>query len=264
MIPAIIIDDFYFHSSDHLRYEEGIHTSGPHENGARRAMKIERKDNNKYIVTIFNLDGVHPLWRNNVQMAPKQMEIIRAEEFLTELRGYGRDFLGNSFEDYGVTIEHSKNGIEHVTLNILDRNINIKYLKSNLENLLVPNYFKTDNEYHTLPNLIHGFRDDLIGYMQSLERKQKPDIVYIGDVIDVCSLYAIRLMDTYKEKALGLLPINIVTEVKEQVYQAIASLIPEMEKKEAKETFWDVVNKKLTESNIVYQAHSYLDNLEKH
>ena len=32
-----------------------------------------------YTVTMYNLDGVHPLWKNNVQMAPKRMKIVNVE-----------------------------------------------------------------------------------------------------------------------------------------------------------------------------------------
>ncbi|BDS09571.1 hypothetical protein [Aureispira anguillae] len=262
MIPKIIINDFYFHSYDHLRYESGICTTSLHANGARRAIKIESASSNRYSVTIFNLDGPHPIWRNNVQMAPKLMKVIKAELYSTELRGCGPDIFGNNFEDFGITIKHSSAGIDEITLHLLDRDSDIKYLKSNEKNPLIPTYIRTENEYHTLDDLTEGFRKDVIAYLQSLERKKRPNIVYVGEIIDVCSFYAIRLMDVYRENALGILPVNIVTEVKDQVYQVVADLIPEMEKKEAKNTFWDTVNYKMTLSNIVAIAREDLDNLE--
>ena len=77
--------NFIFKSSDHIRYENGRHVSGPH-GGAGRAVKIEPningcegydiKSGDGYIVTLFNLDGNHPIWQNNVQMAPKPMRIV--------------------------------------------------------------------------------------------------------------------------------------------------------------------------------------------
>jgi hypothetical protein len=77
--------DIVFKSSDHLRYENGIHVSGPH-GGTGRVVKVEPniygyegydiKVGDGYIVTVFNLDGNHPIWQNNVQMSPKPMRII--------------------------------------------------------------------------------------------------------------------------------------------------------------------------------------------
>jgi hypothetical protein len=34
-------------------------------------------------VTMYNLDGNHPVWQNNVQMAPKQMKVM--EQTMTKL-----------------------------------------------------------------------------------------------------------------------------------------------------------------------------------
>ena len=69
-----MILNFLFESSDHLRYENGIHVAGPH-GGANRAVKVEPNINgcsgynlqggDGYIVTIYNLDGAHPVWQNN-------------------------------------------------------------------------------------------------------------------------------------------------------------------------------------------------------
>ena len=86
--------NFIFKSSDHLRYENGIHVSGPH-GGAGRAVKVEPNvsGNEGYTVTIFNLDGNHPVWQNNVQMAPKQMKIIQQTNDKVVLRGYGHDMM---------------------------------------------------------------------------------------------------------------------------------------------------------------------------
>ena len=67
--------NFVFKSPDHLRYENGRHVAGPH-GGAGRAVKVEPNINgcegynirggDGYIVTVYNLDGNHPLWQNNV------------------------------------------------------------------------------------------------------------------------------------------------------------------------------------------------------
>ena len=34
------------------------------------------RSNDRYIITIYNLDGAHPVWGNNIQMSPKPMRII--------------------------------------------------------------------------------------------------------------------------------------------------------------------------------------------
>ena len=97
--------NFVFKSSDHLRYENGIIVSGPH-GGAQRAIKVEPNINGGegYTITIFNLDGDHPVWQNNIQMAPKQMKIIEQSNEKVVLRGFGNDVMGASFADYGLTI----------------------------------------------------------------------------------------------------------------------------------------------------------------
>jgi len=126
------LGDFLFNSSDHLRYQNGIHVSGPHEGGAGRAIKIENNISglSGYTVTIFNLEGEHPVWQNNVQMAPKQMKIIQSNEKKIVLRGFGQDLMGASFADYGLSIIHDDGDIEKCILHLHDRNIDIEYLKN--------------------------------------------------------------------------------------------------------------------------------------
>ena len=119
-----------FDSSDHVRFENGKAASG-HNLGCHRRIEF-RKDiegDLGYTMTIYNLDGVHPLWQNNIQMSPKKMKIISADEGIVELRGYSCDLLGNSFENYGILFLHNGYEIERVQLNIYDRNISIVYLK---------------------------------------------------------------------------------------------------------------------------------------
>lgn len=119
-----------FVSKDHLRYENGIHISGPH-GGAARGIEIvpnfDLKDG--YIVTIYNRDGLHPLWGNNIQMAPKQMKIIHKTENEIELRGFGFDQFGNKFSDYGMTLAINDGQLQKCILHMYDRNIDIEYQK---------------------------------------------------------------------------------------------------------------------------------------
>ena len=91
-----------------------------------------------YTVTMYNLDGVHPLWKNNVQMAPKRMKIVNVEGNIVELRGYGYDenalaigapLQAASFENYGVVVMIEDDSIVRAQLNMFDRNISIVYLQ---------------------------------------------------------------------------------------------------------------------------------------
>jgi len=119
-----------FDSSDHIRFQNGTDISG-HNYGCNRQIKIEKNisGNNGYTVTIINLDSNHPVWGNNIQMAPKQMKIIKIENDIVTLRGYGTDSLNASFADYGIDILIQNNEIERVQLNMFDRNISLLYLK---------------------------------------------------------------------------------------------------------------------------------------
>jgi len=124
--------DFVYKSSDHLRYENGKHVSGPH-NGARRAITVQPNINGGegYTVTLFNLDGNHPVWRNNVQMAPKQMKIVQQSSDKIVLRGYGVDSMGSSFADYGLTIYFLNGEVNKCILHMHDRNVDVEYLSEN-------------------------------------------------------------------------------------------------------------------------------------
>lgn len=127
--PKLKINKILFLSPDHVRYEKGIHVAGPH-GGASRGIKIEPNVHKEegYTVTIYIMDGVHPVWGNNVQMAPKQMNITHQSNDKVVLRGFGHDAMGASFEDYGITINYKNGIIYNIILHMHDRNIDIKYL----------------------------------------------------------------------------------------------------------------------------------------
>ncbi|MFC2328996.1 hypothetical protein [Prevotella nigrescens] len=136
--------NFIFKSSDHLRYENGVHVAGPH-GGANRVVKVEPNINgcsgyniqggDGYIVTIYNLDSMHPVWQNNVQMSPKPMRIVSQSVDKIVLRGYPVqamspfgwiDFNG---EDYGLTICIQDGEVDKCVLHLHDRKIDLEYLK---------------------------------------------------------------------------------------------------------------------------------------
>lgn len=119
-----------FDSTDHVRFQNGVDVSG-HNVGCNRRITIEKNINGGmgYTVTMYNLDGLHPLWQNNVQMAPKQMRIINVQDNVVQLRGYGFDMMGDSFADYGISLLIENDVSYRVQLDMYDRNISIVYLK---------------------------------------------------------------------------------------------------------------------------------------
>lgn len=128
-----------FTSSDHVRFENGEDVSG-HNFGCNRQIVIEKNITGKegYSVTIYNLDGIHPLWRNNVQLSTKRMKIVRVHDSIVEMRGYGYDewalSMGASMDDasfanYGLCLLIEGGEILRAQLNMYDRNISIVYLK---------------------------------------------------------------------------------------------------------------------------------------
>ena len=118
-----------FDSSDHVRFENGMDVTG-HNVGCHRRITIQKNIQGQegYTVTIYNLDGIHPLWGDNVQMAPKRMFIEKVSDGIVEMRGRGEDKLGASFEDYGMVLMIRDGIIQRAQLNIYDRNISIVYL----------------------------------------------------------------------------------------------------------------------------------------
>lgn len=123
--------ELVFRSSDHIRYQNGQNVSG-HNYNCHRSIKIQNNINNSeigYTVTIYNEDGIHPLWGNNIQMAPKQMKIIKKGDDFVTLQGYGYDAMGASFSNYGLTIKFGNDETQSCILHMLDRNVDLEYLK---------------------------------------------------------------------------------------------------------------------------------------
>lgn len=119
-----------FDSSDHIRYANGFDVSG-HNYGCNRQIEIQRniEGGEGYTVTIYNLDSIHPVWGNNVQMAPKQMRIINVRGNIVSLQGFGYDKFGSCYSDYALDLYLNGIDIEKAVLKILDRNIELEYLK---------------------------------------------------------------------------------------------------------------------------------------
>lgn len=128
-----------FDTSDHIRFQNGKDLSG-HNYGRNRRFVIEKniEGGEGYTVTMYNLDGLHPIWKNNIQMAPKRMRIVSVNNNIVELRGYGYDenalaigvpLSDASFASYGVILLIEGSKIKRIQLNMYDRDISIVYLK---------------------------------------------------------------------------------------------------------------------------------------
>lgn len=119
-----------FHSSDHIRYQNGVDISG-HNYNCHRKIRIEKSitGDKGYSVTIFNEDGIHPMWGNNVQMSPKKMRVVKQTSDCIELCGFGTDPMGFPFGGYGISVFHKENKITKCILHMFDRGADIEYLQ---------------------------------------------------------------------------------------------------------------------------------------
>ena len=128
--PSIDLTDYKFVSDNHVRTQNG-QKSNANNKGAWRGIRIQSSDNLIFTVSMYNLTGIHPVWGDNIQMAPKQMRLIEENEEKIFLRGFGTDAMGASFDDYGTTLHKQNGSIEKVTLHMFDRDVEITYLKGN-------------------------------------------------------------------------------------------------------------------------------------
>lgn len=132
-----------FESTSHQRFENKIPVRGLQI--CNRTIKIEENisgyngfeisPGDGYIVSIINNDGVHPLWGDNLQMAPKPMRVIENGEGFVKLRGYkalaqtpfGWETV--DFSDYGITMYEKNNVIYKCRLELFGRGVYIEYYK---------------------------------------------------------------------------------------------------------------------------------------
>jgi len=126
-IHGVDLDEFIFASSDHIRYQSGEQATG-HNHGCYRAVTVTDNHDETYSVGILKQDGPHPVWHDNYTMIPKRMTVISSNESEICLRGTGCDSRGFSFEDYGITINHTEGDVESIVLHMLDRDVDILYL----------------------------------------------------------------------------------------------------------------------------------------
>jgi len=120
-----------FESSDHIRFQNGQNVSG-HNYGCNRRFVVEKniQGDEGYTVSIYNMDGLHPLWQNNVQMAPKRMKIVNVDGNIVEnALAMGAPLEAASFENYGIVLMIENGEIARTQLNMFDRNVSIVYLR---------------------------------------------------------------------------------------------------------------------------------------
>jgi hypothetical protein len=136
------MNNIYFKSTEHQRYTNGCEVGGLQT--CNRAVEIKPNVSGcegynipigkGYIVTIYNLDGVHPMWGNNVQMSPKPMVVVVQTDTKLELRGYPVlamtpfGWMEVDQSDYGITIYFDAGKVKKCVLHMFDRNTDIVYL----------------------------------------------------------------------------------------------------------------------------------------
>jgi hypothetical protein len=123
------LSNFFFMSSDHIRYQGGQQASG-HNLGCYRGITVSAKTDSEglYSVGILKQDSPHPVWNDNYTMVPKIMEIVEQSGDKIVLRGVGFDDYGSPYGDYGITIELKDGEATRVVLHMLDRGVNIFYM----------------------------------------------------------------------------------------------------------------------------------------
>ncbi len=133
-----------FSSKDHIRFQNGLQVAGPHGGIVHRLIKVDLNEDgcegyqlekgDGYIVTIYNMDGAHPLWGGNLQMTPKPMRIVEISPNSITLRGYPVlaqspigwiEFPG---QDYGLSIYFEDSVVSKCILHLHDRGVDIEYI----------------------------------------------------------------------------------------------------------------------------------------
>ncbi len=196
--PSIDLSDYKFLSDDHTRVQNGQPINGNNK-GAWRGFRIKSSDNKVFYVTMYNMNGRHPVWGDNIQMAEKRMKLINETADKIVLRGYGVDTMGNSFENYGLTLYKLNATINKITLHMYDRNIDIVYKKA--ENQVKNDSVKEDDF------------NKFIRKFASMPMSEKMQIAMQTDAINNKGAVAynngnIELAIDNFNKALQIMPIN--------------------------------------------------------
>lgn len=132
------LTDFKFLSDNHNRYEN-TYLVPANNKGSWRGVRIKSNNNSTYEVTIYNINGQNPIWRDNIQMAPKTMTITSQSNEFIKLQGVGHDHFGQPYKDYALTILIENKIAKKCILHLLDRKIDIEYLSPNQKEILQNN-----------------------------------------------------------------------------------------------------------------------------
>jgi len=197
------LTDFKFLSDDHTRFENGRPTNANNK-GAWRGIRIRTKDNITFFVTMYNMDGNHPVWGDNIQMAEKRMKLMTQTNDKIILRGFGTDMRGASFADYGITLHKSNNGVNKITLHMYDRLIDIVYEKAEDKQKS-----ESLNQYSDFDN----FKEFTRKWNTCMPMNEKRMIALQSDNVNNRGVEAYNIGDlrsaiVYFEKALKLMPNN--------------------------------------------------------
>ncbi len=171
--PSINLSDYKFLSDNHIRIQNGQSTNGNNK-GAWRGIRIKSSDDKTFYVTMYNMNGNHPVWGDNIQMAEKRMKLINETADKIILRGYGTDSMGTSFADYGLTLHKSNNEINKITLHMHDRNVDIVYEKAENENQSqkLNNY----SDFDSFENFTHRWNTEM-SMQEKMQIAMKSDIL---------------------------------------------------------------------------------------
>jgi len=220
--------NFVIKSPDHLRYENGKYVSGP-QGGAGRVIKVEPNINGcegynisggeGFIVTIYNMDGNHLVWNNNVQMTPKPMRIVYHTSEKIVLRGYQVqamspfgwiDFNG---ADYGLSILLKNGQIDKCVLHMHERNVDIEYMKG--EVIFSANEHEIASQTEPLVQIsdFDNFINFIHKWNTSMQLSEKLQIARQSDALNNKGFYAYKDDDiknaiNYFEQALVIMPNN--------------------------------------------------------
>jgi tetratricopeptide (TPR) repeat protein len=205
MIKKISVDlsDFQFLSDNHIRIQNGQKINADNK-GAWRGIRVKTSNRNTFYVTMYNMNGNHPVWGDNIQMAEKQMKIIKETDREIIFRGFGTDAMNNSFTDYGLTLHKKNRKINKVSLHLHDRNIDIIYDKADDKEQAT-----TLNEYSDFDN----FKNFIHKWNSVLSMDEKLPIAIESDRINNHGTNLYNNEDLtgaiqYFEEAIKLMPNN--------------------------------------------------------
>ena len=130
---SIGFSNIAFVSNQHVRTTGGIET-GRTDESCYRGVKVDNNGDGTYTVGIYLQEGVHPVWGDNMTMAPKRMRIVSQDNDKVVLRGLDGITPFDDFSDYGITVHLKSNVVWKIVLHMHDRDTDIAYLAGQAKN----------------------------------------------------------------------------------------------------------------------------------